>query len=108
MQRFKFGARGADERFVNDPSDPGSPRVAHDSVTDSGGSPAATTGVAPPPEPARSNPDPTGFRFNLDDALARLSEPHQPIPRFKWSAVTPSEASTPSGPMHTSTLAGPQ
>ena len=40
--------------------------------------------------PAGRGPDPAGFRFNLDDALARLSEPHQPIPRFKWSAVTPS------------------
>jgi hypothetical protein len=57
--------------------------------------------------PVGSNPDPTGFRFNLDDALARLSEPHQPIPRFKWSAVTPSEPST-SGPMDATTLAAPQ
>ena len=108
METFKFGPTGADERFVNDPLDPGSPRVAHDPVNDPGATPAIATGTAPAPAPAGSNPDPTGFRFNLDDALARLSEPHQPIPRFKWSAVTPSEPSTTSGPMHATTLAGPQ
>ena len=39
--------RPADERFVNDPSDPASPRVAHDPVNDSGGTPAAATGTDP-------------------------------------------------------------
>ncbi len=91
MRTFKFGPAQADERFVNDSADPASPRVAHDPVNDSGGTPAATDrcrsarGVA-----GRRIPDPAGFRFNLDDALARLSEPHQPIPRFNWSSVTPS------------------
>ena len=97
-ERFKFGATGADERFVNDSADPGSPRVAHDPVKDSGGTPATTTSTAPPPVPAgRRTRIPTGFRFNLDDALARLSEPHQPIPRFKWSAVTSVEPSATAG-----------
>ena len=107
MERFKFGATGADERFVNDPAETGSPRAAHDPVKDPGGTPATATSTVPPPVPAGSNPDPTGFRFNLDDALARLSEPHQPIPRFKWSAVTPSEPSATGGPMHATTLAAP-
>ena len=58
------------------------------------------------PTPA-SNPDPAGFRFNLDDALARLSEPHHPIPRFNWSALSPTstDALSPQGPMHTGPMA---
>ena len=89
--KVQVRAGPADERFVNDPLDPGSPRVAHDPVNDSGGNAGRHHGYRSAPRcPPTSNPDPAGFRFNLDDALARLSEPHQPIPRFKWSAVTPS------------------
>ena len=101
----------ADERSVNDSVDPASPRVAHDPVNDSGGTPAATTATTPPAIPAAahaaSNPDPAGFRFNLDDALARLSEPHHPIPRFNWSALSPTstDALPPQGPMHTGPMA---
>ena len=101
----------ADERSVNDSVDPASPRVAHDPVNDSGGTPAATTATTPPAIPAAahaaSNPDPAGFRFNLDDALARLSEPHHPIPRFNWSALSPTstDALSPQGPMHTGPMA---
>ncbi len=91
MRTFKFGPAQADERFVNDSADPASPRVAHDLVNDSGDAPAAPNGAAPLEGVAgRRISDPAGFRFNLDDALARLSEPHQPIPRFNWSSVTPS------------------
>jgi hypothetical protein len=91
LRTFKFCAAGADERFVNDSVDPASPRVVRDPVNDSGETPASTTGPAPLEGIAgRRITDPAGFRFNLDDALARLSEPHQPIPRFNWSAVTPS------------------
>ena len=90
MERFKFGAADADERCVSDPFDPASSRIADDPVDGSGETPAATTDVAPLGIPGRRITDPTGFRFNLDDALARLSEPHQPIPRFNWSTVTPS------------------
>jgi len=91
MRTFKFGPAPADERFVNDSADPASPRVAHDLVNDSGDAPAAPNGAAPLEGVAgRRASDPAGFRFNLDDALARLSEPHQPIPRFNWSSVTPS------------------
>ena len=86
------------------PSDPASPRVAHDPVNDSGETPAATTGARRSGRAVagRVEPGSRGFRFNLDDALARLSEPHQPIPRFNWSAVTPSttDALSLQGPMH--------
>ena len=63
--------------------------VADDPVEDSVGTPVATSTSDPLGIPGRRITDPTGFRFNLDDALARLSEPHQPIPRFNWSTVTP-------------------
>ena len=59
MRTFKFGPAQADERFVNDSVDPASPRVAHDPVNDSGGTPAATTpstrpNLRPPLRPRRT------------------------------------------------------
>ena len=111
MRTFKFGPAQADERFVNDSADPASPRVAHDLVNDSGDAPAAPNGAAPLEGVAgRRISDPAGFRFNLDDALARLSEPHQPIPRFNWSSVTPSttDLATPDlATTHAATTAAP-
>ncbi|MGH9135352.1 MAG: hypothetical protein ACRDZZ_15540, partial [Ilumatobacteraceae bacterium] len=83
---------------MNDAFEPVFPRIDRDPATDAGGRSAATSDTSTngasgahgaPDTPAGPTGEPAGFRFNLDEALARLTEPHQPIQRFTWSAVTP-------------------